>query len=504
VTLGLYGGCSQGINGLSLDECDDDDSGSLGYVSIRYGGFNLSPNNEINGLTLGGVGRETGLDYIEIFQNQDDGVEFFGGASQMKHVLVFAVGDDGFDYDEGWRGKLQFVTVVQGIPGNEKSDKAGEHDGAVGGDAGQPLAIPTIYNATYIGHGGNNTTDPDFVDPTKAYTDQVKNTNLHIRDNAGGRYYNSFFADFGGAAMIIENDVVAPAVGPNTSAERATAAYTPGRGNCSVTTSQACGTGLPACPAGQVCVLHYLDPDSDFQLEFQDNTFYCLGGGNTIPVTGAAAVAAGGDAGKTGYDPGVFTTLALDNSYIACNGTSPIELFERITEIGTLPNPVDLMDLRPKAGSVLRTTNRPAPADGFFTPAAYRGAYQDSAWHEGWTNASHQRYQPACDENNAATGTGPTPQEVEGLVFTNKNRLDWDVTPRTGIGGAQFYDVERSSSVSTFVGSTVLEDDDANRHATDTSNPAVGSVFAYLVRAVNYCGNGPLGSGYPSGTPIPE
>lgn len=74
-----------------------------------YGGFNLSANNEINGLTLGGVGRETEIDYIDVFNNKDDSIEFFGGAVGVKHLISANSGDDGFDFDEGFRGQAQFV-----------------------------------------------------------------------------------------------------------------------------------------------------------------------------------------------------------------------------------------------------------------------------------------------------------------------------------------------------------------------------------------------------------
>ncbi|MDQ7008380.1 MAG: hypothetical protein Q9Q40_14255, partial [Acidobacteriota bacterium] len=110
--LGFYGNCAAVHPGDPLADpswCDDDDSGTVRYLSIRYGGFNLSVDNEINGLTLGAVGRATDFDYIEVFQNKDDGVEFFGGAAQIKHLVSVNVGDELVDYDEGWRGRIQYV-----------------------------------------------------------------------------------------------------------------------------------------------------------------------------------------------------------------------------------------------------------------------------------------------------------------------------------------------------------------------------------------------------------
>lgn len=154
---------------------DDDDSGILKYVSIRHGGTDIGEGNEINGLTLGAVGSETEFDYIEVIANKDDGVEFFGGQPQLKHILVAYVGDDSYDYDEGFRGKGQFWCAIQDP---NEGDRCGEHDGGTDPETGTPYAIPTVYNATYIGRG----------------TDAGKRI-ITFRDNAGGHYLNSIFTD---------------------------------------------------------------------------------------------------------------------------------------------------------------------------------------------------------------------------------------------------------------------------------------------------------------------
>ena len=79
---------------LEGDDDDDDCSGVLRYVSIRHAGTEIGEGNEINGLTLGGVGRETDLQFIEIFQNQDDGVEFFGGTVNARNLVLTEIEDD--------------------------------------------------------------------------------------------------------------------------------------------------------------------------------------------------------------------------------------------------------------------------------------------------------------------------------------------------------------------------------------------------------------------------
>ncbi|MEL7159336.1 MAG: T9SS C-terminal target domain-containing protein, partial [Bacteroidota bacterium] len=91
----------------------NDNSGSLRYVSIRYGGAVLADNNEINGLTLGGVGNGTLIEFIEVFGNNDDGIEFFGGSVDVKHAIVAFCKDDSFDSDQAWSGRGQFWFTIQ-------------------------------------------------------------------------------------------------------------------------------------------------------------------------------------------------------------------------------------------------------------------------------------------------------------------------------------------------------------------------------------------------------
>jgi hypothetical protein len=155
---------------------DEDNSGSLKYISIRHGGTNIGSDNEINGLTLGGVGSLTTIEHIEVIANQDDGIEFFGGTVNIKWAVVSNCGDDSFDYDQGWRGKGQFWYTQQDQANNTNGDRAGEHDGGTNPEDGIPYATPHIRNATYHGHGGG-----------RAVT---------FRDNAGGKYINSIFMNF--------------------------------------------------------------------------------------------------------------------------------------------------------------------------------------------------------------------------------------------------------------------------------------------------------------------
>jgi len=107
-------------NGLYGGDNDEDDSGVFKYVSIRHGGTNIGEGNEINGLTLGGVGSKTVIDHIEVVANQDDGVEFFGGTVSPTNFIVWNNGDDAFDTDQGWNGTLDnFLAINPGDEGME-------------------------------------------------------------------------------------------------------------------------------------------------------------------------------------------------------------------------------------------------------------------------------------------------------------------------------------------------------------------------------------------------
>ncbi len=104
-------------NGLYGGNDDADNSGSIKYISIRHGGANIGEGNEINGLTLGGVGSSTVIENVEIVSNQDDGIEWFGGAVSVKNVVVWNTGDDAIDTDQAWSGTLDNFVIVN--PGDE-------------------------------------------------------------------------------------------------------------------------------------------------------------------------------------------------------------------------------------------------------------------------------------------------------------------------------------------------------------------------------------------------
>ena len=106
----------------------EDNSGFFQYVSIRHGGALIGSGNEINGLTMGGVGSGTLIDHVEVVGNVDDGFEWFGGTVNSSNLVAFAGGDDGLDIDQAFSGTITNALVIQG----DISDHALEIDGPEG------------------------------------------------------------------------------------------------------------------------------------------------------------------------------------------------------------------------------------------------------------------------------------------------------------------------------------------------------------------------------------
>ena len=176
--LGTYGGTD-----------DDDNSGVFRYVQIRHSGAIVAANVELNGLTMGGVGRGTTIEYVDVYAGNDDGYEWFGGTVNSKYLISSYNDDDNFDWDEGFRGKGQFWFAVGA---SDKGNQAMEMDGGTSPEDGQPYALPELYNITLIGSGATST--------------NTASNGLIFRDNTGGKVYNMILHDYRNYAVRIETE----------------------------------------------------------------------------------------------------------------------------------------------------------------------------------------------------------------------------------------------------------------------------------------------------------
>ncbi|MCC5942661.1 MAG: hypothetical protein JJU37_14060 [Balneolaceae bacterium] len=133
-------------------EYDDESSGILKYVRVEFGGIELSPNNETNSITMGGVGRGTIMEYNMVSFGGDDGFEWFGGTVNGKYFISHAMWDDDFDCDYGWSGNVQFGLVVR-YPGfaDQSTSNGIECDNGPNDNDVTPLTTGTFSNLTIIG-----------------------------------------------------------------------------------------------------------------------------------------------------------------------------------------------------------------------------------------------------------------------------------------------------------------------------------------------------------------
>ena len=173
-TRGLWGGlvingnapindCPEGATGGSADCTKEgeansgtfggadsaDSSGELNYVVVKFAGSNVDPENQLNGIAFQGVGSGTVVDFIQVYNNLDDGVEFFGGTVSASHVVLVGNADDSLDWTDGWTGSLQYVHIVQAT---DAGDNGIEADNREGDELATPVAEPTIANMTIAGN----------------------------------------------------------------------------------------------------------------------------------------------------------------------------------------------------------------------------------------------------------------------------------------------------------------------------------------------------------------
>jgi hypothetical protein len=160
-----------------------DNSGALRYVRLEFGGFAYATDREFNNITLCGVGDGTIIDYVQTHHGRDDGMELFGGTVNIKHLLSSQNEDDGFDIDNGWQGKAQFVIVQALWPQGADPSNGYESDNHAASPsyAQDPRTKPTIYNATLLGK--------------KDYSAGSSFAAI-FRRGSGGNYYNHIFANF--------------------------------------------------------------------------------------------------------------------------------------------------------------------------------------------------------------------------------------------------------------------------------------------------------------------
>jgi hypothetical protein len=173
---GTYGGVSP-----------KDNSGILRYVIIEYAGKLLGEENELNSLSLNGVGSETIIEYVEALYGKDDGIELFGGTVNLRYILSLGNGDDSFDWTYGWSGKGQFWVAQQDT---FEGDKGIEADNSDVDFAASPFSNPTLSNLTLVG----------------AQDVDNENSGILLRRGTKGKIYNALVTGFSKHGVEVDNN----------------------------------------------------------------------------------------------------------------------------------------------------------------------------------------------------------------------------------------------------------------------------------------------------------
>lgn len=162
--INVPGGVAEGEGGTGQYGGNDpsDDQGILQYVRVEYGGFPISPDNELNCIAFQAVGNGTTVDYVEALNGGDDAFEFFGGTCNAKHLVLVGALDDSFDWTFGFTGKVQFLVVQQSADGAGVADRGIEADNNETDFNFTPRSKPMIANATFVGDP-----DPTFSGSTQ-------------------------------------------------------------------------------------------------------------------------------------------------------------------------------------------------------------------------------------------------------------------------------------------------------------------------------------------------
>jgi hypothetical protein len=165
---------------------DADNSGILQYARIEYAGYAYQPDNELNSLTMAGVGNGTTIDHIQVTYAKDDAYEWFGGTVNCKYLIAYKTQDDDFDTDFGYAGNVQFGIVLRDSAiADISTSEAFESDNDGKGSTLSPKTSAVFSNITAIG---------PRIDPISGKGNSLYRAGAHIRRNTGISIMNSIIA----------------------------------------------------------------------------------------------------------------------------------------------------------------------------------------------------------------------------------------------------------------------------------------------------------------------
>ncbi|WP_027068284.1 hypothetical protein [Euryhalocaulis caribicus] len=177
----------EGSSGLFGGDDPNDSSGTLNYVRVQFAGFNINDEDQLNGIAFQGVGAGTEADYLQVINNEDDGVEFFGGTVNVKHVALLGNKDDSFDVTDGWVGNAQYVLIQQSV---DAGDRPFELDNNGDDNTALPRSNPTVSNYTVV----------------QNLDSAINSFGILFREGFAGEFYNGVVVGSPAACLDIDQD----------------------------------------------------------------------------------------------------------------------------------------------------------------------------------------------------------------------------------------------------------------------------------------------------------
>jgi IPT/TIG domain len=265
----VEGGPTTAVSALAPDPADN--SGVLSYVRIEWAGVALSPNNEINGLSLYAVGSGTKIDHIQVSYANDDSIEWFGGNVNMNYLIAYRGIDDDFDTDNGYSGNVQFGLGVRDLTIADQSGSKGfESDNSGTGNFLQTPQTSVVFSnmtligptSTTAGSGGAYVVKANSANPSAAAPSANYVSGVHTRRNSALSMFNSIVTGWP-AGVLIDNSLTAA----NFASGKAVFANNVIGGNLTGTVNGVANYNrdilyLSAAGAGSLTPINALGPDS--------------------------------------------------------------------------------------------------------------------------------------------------------------------------------------------------------------------------------------------------
>ena len=323
-------------------------AGTLTYVRIEYAGIELTPNNETNSLTMGGVGNGTTIDHVQVSFGGDDGFEWFGGTVNAKYLISHSIWDDDFDTDFGWGGNVQFGLVVrnpffadQSGSNSFESDNQGNANETALGAAGYTRGI--FSNITVLG-------PREYNNPARSISSNYQNA-MHIRRRSALSIFNSVFSGFR-LGLRIDDQATLDNLNNGVSKLAYNVLLVPGTkvtGTASTDSDASFATGLNSGNAADI------------------KTYWDANNNTTFNPTAGTGTGSWSSTDNPYSGLGLLTSLFWGGQ---TSSTYPSNPSFEVTS-GTLSTGADFSDAK-LAGNT------------FFEATTYRGAFGGTDWTDGW------------------------------------------------------------------------------------------------------------------------